>query len=274
VETLTQCRHQLEGANYKVLNRCDHKNLESFQISKVFCRRQASWSDILSAHYFIIEHLEGTKNPADGPTGWSDYEIGYERPVARLLATAPVESYDDLMPVIIAAQASASVVVDISAKLVDRPAADRTDSAVKEIQWEVITGALTCGGRTYVPAVNSLCRQGISLFHDNPESGHFEAPMTTERVSSDFHWPTMDSPVHKNGSGCKVCHRIKASQHARHGMNIPLEAPLQPWQGVTMDFLTDLPESIASAYTMIPFIVDRLIRMAIYLPWRKDIDSP
>jgi len=82
VETLTQCRHQLEGANYKVLNRCDHKNLENFQISKVFCRRQASWSDILSAHNFVIKHLGGTKNPADGPTGWPDYEIGYERPVA------------------------------------------------------------------------------------------------------------------------------------------------------------------------------------------------
>jgi hypothetical protein len=41
-----------------------------------------------------------------------------------------------------------------------------------------------------------------------------------------------------------------------------------------MDFVTDLPESTASAYSGILVIVDRLTKMAIYLPCRKDIDSP
>jgi hypothetical protein len=35
VETLKQWRHYLEGTNYKVIIRCDHKNLEYFQTSKV-----------------------------------------------------------------------------------------------------------------------------------------------------------------------------------------------------------------------------------------------
>jgi hypothetical protein len=38
VETQKQWRHYLEGANYKVLIRCDHKNLEYFQASKVLSR--------------------------------------------------------------------------------------------------------------------------------------------------------------------------------------------------------------------------------------------
>jgi transposase InsO family protein len=41
-----------------------------------------------------------------------------------------------------------------------------------------------------------------------------------------------------------------------------------------MDFVTDLPESMASGYTGILVIVDRLTKMAFYLPCRKDIDSP
>jgi hypothetical protein len=45
-------------------------------------------------------------------------------------------------------------------------------------------------------------------------------------------------------------------------------------EGVTMDFVTDLPESTASAYTSILVVVDRLTKMAIYLPCRKDVDSP
>jgi hypothetical protein len=41
-----------------------------------------------------------------------------------------------------------------------------------------------------------------------------------------------------------------------------------------MDFVTDRPESTASAYTGILVVVDRLTKMAIYLPCRKDVDSP
>jgi len=40
-----------------------------------------------------------------------------------------------------------------------------------------------------------------------------------------------------------------------------------------MDFVTDLPESKASVYTGILVIVDRLTQLAIYSPWRNDIDS-
>jgi hypothetical protein len=41
-----------------------------------------------------------------------------------------------------------------------------------------------------------------------------------------------------------------------------------------MDFVTDLPESMASGYTGILVIADRLTKMAIYLPCRKGIDLP
>jgi len=80
--------------------------------------------------------------------------------------------------------------------------------------------------------------------------------------------------VRKYVAGCELCHRIKAPQHARHGLNMPLQPPSQPWEGVTMDFVTDLPEPTTSAYTGILVVVDRLTKMVIYLPCRKDIDSP
>jgi hypothetical protein len=54
---------------------------------------------------------------------------------------------------------------------------------------------------------------------------------------------------------------------------MPIEPPSQPWEGVTMDFVIDLTESTESAYTGILVVVDRLTKMAIYLPCRKDVDS-
>jgi hypothetical protein len=49
--------------------------------------------------------------------------------------------------------------------------------------------------------------------------------------------------------------------------------PNLTWEGVTTDFVADLPESTASAYTDILVVVDRLTKMAIYLPCRKDSDA-
>jgi hypothetical protein len=74
---MKQWRHHLEGARYKILIQCDHKNLVYFQTTKVLSRRQARWAKILSAYDFTIEHLDSTKNPADGPSQRPDYEEGY-----------------------------------------------------------------------------------------------------------------------------------------------------------------------------------------------------
>jgi len=263
VKTLKQWRHYLEGANRKVSIRCDHKNLEYFQTSKVLSRRQARWSETLLAYDFVIQRLEGTKNPADGPSRRPCHEIGYERPVAQLLATVPVEPYDDLMPAIIAAQASDPLAADVPANVVDRPVPDGTCTAEEESQGKVVTGVLTYEGRIYIPAVESLRGKVISVFHDNPESGHFGALKTTELVSRDFYWPVMDSHESKYVSGCEVCHRIKAPRRARYGINMPLEIPSRPWEGLTMAFVTDLPESTASGYTVMLVIVDRLTMMAM-----------
>jgi len=122
--------------------------------------------------------------------------------------------------------------------------------------------------------IDSLRGRVISLFHDNPESGHFGALKTPELASRDFYWPAMDSHVRRCVSGCEVCHRIKAPRHARYGINMPLKTPSRPWEGVRMDFVTDLPESTASGYSGILVIVVRLTKMAIDLPCWKDIDSP
>ena len=135
-------------------------------------------------------------------------------------------------------------------------------------------GGIDLRGRIYVPAVDSPCGKVISLFHDNPESGHFGALKTTELVSRDFYCPAMDSHVCKYVSGCIVCHRIKAPRHARHGIKMPLETPTRPSEGITMDFVTYLLVSTASGNSLILIILDRLTKMAIYLQYQKDIDSP
>ena len=254
---MKQWRHYLEGTNHKVLIQCDHKNLEYFETSKVLSRRHARWAGILSSYNFAFEHLEGKNNPADGPSRRPDYEIGHERPTAQLLATLAtninVELYDDLLPAIKAAQETDSLVIGVKSRINDTSSIGNLDAKTGE-QWRRVAGALTYEGRIYVP--EALQSKVISLFHNHPESGHFGALKTAELVSRDFYWPAMDTTVRRYIAGCELCHRIKAPRHTRHALNMPLKRPSHPWEGVPMDFVTDLPESTTSGYTGILVVVD------------------
>jgi len=185
--------------------------------------RQARWADILSSYDFIIEHLEGKTNPADGPSRRPNYEISYEHMTAKLLATLAAttitESYDNLLPEIKAAQETDFLAAEIRPTLVDVSTAD-------ESHWRSINRALTYERRISLPV--ALCSRVTSLFHDNPKSSHFRALKTAELVSRDFYWPAMESEIAKYVAGCELCHQIKASCHTCYGLNMPLSPPSRP----------------------------------------------
>jgi hypothetical protein len=105
------------------------------------------------------------------------------------LIETPVEPYDDLLPAIKTAQATDHMAVDVFGKLVNKLLAHGEDNTDKE--WTVVAGALTYERSILVPTDETLRGQVISVFHDNPESGHFEALKTAELVSRDFYWPGM-----------------------------------------------------------------------------------
>jgi len=175
-------------------------------------------------------------------------------------------------------QASDSLAADVNRRIVGIPMVGLPDlprqAEDSSKEWKVTAGALTYEGRIYVPADDTLHSQVISLFHDNPESGHFGTLKTAELVSRDFYWPAMDATVREYLSSSELCHWIKAPRHNQHGLNMPLQPPSRTWEAVTMDFVSVLPESTASKYTGILVIVDWLRQMATYLPSRKDIHSP
>jgi hypothetical protein len=136
----------------------------------------------------------------------------------------------------------------LSAAIVDIPDLQRINSLEEQStnKWKVTTRVLTYEGRIFIPKDDLLHNKVISLLQDNPESGHFGALKTAELGPRDLHWPSMDATVQKYIARCELCHRIKAPWHAHHGTNMPLTPPSRPWEEVTMDFITDLPESTAS----------------------------
>lgn len=72
----------------------------------------------------------------------------------------------------------------------------------------------------------------------------------------------------------ELCHQIPVLRHPCHEFYMLLQSSFDPWEGVTMDLVSDLLESTTSVYTRILQVVDELSKMAIYLPSWKVIDSP
>jgi len=246
VQTSTQWRHYLEGSNHKILIQCDHNNLEYFKTSKVLSRMPMGWAEILSSYDFVIQHLEGKMNPADGPSRRPDYDEAYKRPTTRLLATlaaTTVSPFDDLLQAIKAAQHTDPLPTDMKNEIddPDLPKTGGHDGSMDreaDMQWKVIAGAPTFEGRIYVP--QTLRNQVISLFYDNPESGHFGALRTSELVSRDIYGLGQDTTLRKYVACREVCHQNKAPCHAQYGVNMPRPPPYNPWDGITMDSVTNL----------------------------------
>jgi hypothetical protein len=141
------------------------------------------------------------------------------------------------MPAIIAGQASDPLAAHVSATQVHRPTIQDTATTKEESQWIVVAGVLTYERRIYLPAVDSLRGKVISLFHDNPESGHFGALKTTELVSRDFYWPVMDSRVRMSA----------AAKYATESTN-----RVTPGTGTTCPWRHDHGHGKASRWTSSP----------------------
>jgi len=187
-------------------------------MSKVLSRRQARWAEILASYDVVIQPLEGNKNHPDGPSRRPDHEESYERPPAPLLATlaaTTVSPFHDLLPATNAADDTDPLLTDMKSEI-SYPCIpneqDRSTDKEADMQWKVIPGALTFEVRIYVPI--TLCNQVISLFHNNPESGHLGALRTGELVSTVFYWLGLETTVWKYVAGGHVCHRFKVPRHA------------------------------------------------------------
>jgi len=140
------------------------------------------------------------------------------------------------------------------------------------MHWKVLAESFTVDGRIYVP--EALCNQALGFFNDIPVSSHVGALRTAEHVSNDLCWLELDTTVQKYITRCDIWHWINAPRQAQYGANM-LQPPLYNcWNGIKIDFITDLTELTKSGYTTIMVIVDQWTKIEIYPPFPKDIDTP
>ena len=123
-------------------------------------------------------------------------------------------------------------------------------------------GLLLVSNLIYVPEI--LRTKIISSSHDPPAAGHSGRKKTFELISRDFWWPKVRSTIEQYIRNCDTCARIKPVRHAPFGYLKPLEITQKRWQSISLDFVTGLP--ISSGYNMLLVVVDRLTKIAHFIP--------
>lgn len=284
-------RHYLEGAPQVIDVVTDHKNLEYFSSTKMLSRRQARWSEYLSAFNLLIRFRPGklgakpdslTRRPDVYPKrGDSDYASNNPhnfRPVfsSEQLATSLRATYLEAPALrAVALMDFEALQQDILAGLEVDTVAQRHISEITEgnppegYPWSLSdSGMLLFRGRIYVPdhtpQKGNLRLRVMQDKHDHPTAGHVGQNKTLALIRREYVWPELRADVISFCKSCVPCSRAKAPRHRPYGTIQPLPIPTRPWHSISMDFIEFLP--LSDGHDAIFVIVDRLTKQSIFLP--------
>uniref|UniRef100_A0A670ILS5 Gypsy retrotransposon integrase-like protein 1 n=1 Tax=Podarcis muralis TaxID=64176 RepID=A0A670ILS5_PODMU len=255
-------RHFLIGAKHTVQVRTDHKNLEYWRTAKLQSQRHIRWAELFADFDFRIEYIPGDNNVIADALSRKPQYLEEAAPAAARHIFAPQ------------AWACTSAAVDLEAVRRALQADPFAQSKMEEVrrgtakddEFQIRDGLLTRKGALYVPG-DDLRAKVLQQLHDAPSAGHFGKEKTTELVARDFWWPQMRGEVAEYVARCDTCQRSKPVHQKPAGLLEPLETPLQPWERVALDFVTDLPSSRGKTAVLV--VVDLFTKMAHFIPCAK-----
>jgi hypothetical protein len=280
-------RHYLQSRKpVKILS--DHMNLTRWiTLDITASQRMIRWAETLSYYNFTIEHLAGAKNvAADGLSRRSDHldVVKFEKEGDEYKHTYLLrpEHFLPFTPEDFKRIATIKIKPDnyIIKKISELLKADKIAQTALKLQpnkqWKKLKVSnsievLTFEGLIYVPNNREIKRLILQSRHDANFAGHFGRRKTLDLVRRDFYWPGMTSYIIEYIKTCDVCQRNRIDTHKPYGKLQPLPIPDAPWSHIGYDMVGPLPES--KGYNAIMTIVDRLTKMAHFIPCRTDLDT-
>uniref|UniRef100_A0A0W0FF01 RNA-directed DNA polymerase n=1 Tax=Moniliophthora roreri TaxID=221103 RepID=A0A0W0FF01_MONRR len=277
VWALQTWRHYLMEGPHPVTVLCDHKNLTYFRTAQKLNRRQARWSLILSMFNLRLVHVPGREMvQSDVLSRRDDHVQGMD------------DDNDDV--ILLPERLFINVVdLDLQAKLQDRLGSDDfhkmtleslTTKGVPPIKsalsdWEVNDSLIRYQGWIYVPDDVLLRREITKTIHEGQPFGHPGQFGTLDLVQRDYWWPGMAKFVKNFVDGCATCQQMKINTHpTKVGLQPIAGVPnATPFQIITMDLVTDLPES--HSFDTVMVVVDHSSsKGVIFIPCTKTLDAP
>ncbi|GJP41373.1 hypothetical protein CLOM_g1045 [Closterium sp. NIES-68] len=119
--------------------------------------------------------------------------------------------------------------------------------------------------KIWVPNYPPLRQLLLEEYHDVLYAGHFGGNKTLTGIAKHYYWPHMADDVQKFVTSCDTCQRMKSNKQKKAGLLQPLPVPEQPWQVVSLDFITTLPPT-TSSHDAILVVIDKFSKMRHFIP--------
>jgi hypothetical protein len=249
----------------------DHANLLTIATKQILNRRQARWALELSEIPFTMSHRPGVDNKrADALTRRSS-DKSQVTSSPQLIIQPHKLKLSCLQPAdFLSSQTKDPWAMGVLKALKEKaPKHPDIDLASCSCDHDNL---VTVNGLIYVPP--DLRVKIIKSRHDHPAAGHPGQAATFELITRDFWWPKLRKDISQFIRNCETCHRIKPVRHAPYGLLKPLSVPQRRWESVSMDFIVGLPSSGTSSSDCILVVVDRLTKMAHFIPCLSTLDAP
>ena len=272
VQAFREWRRYLLQSPHKTVVLTDHKNLEYFRASHDLQRRQIRWQVELDEFYFGFQHRPGKQSvKPDALSRKFDHEEAKKDNKAQILLPDKwfinsIEAMDVQVPFLeelYKEQCKDEIIQEFNKRLEGNPPPRGWKrQPLHDNVW-------TFYDKIYVP--KPLRRIVFSMVHSDIVSGHPGQKPSIEKTQRTFYWPTLKDDISKWVQQCDVCQRHKNFPGKKVGLLVPNEIPTKPWEIVSMDMLTDLPES--EGFDALLIIVDRFSKMIRIIRTNKTMNS-
>jgi transposase InsO family protein len=129
-------------------------------------------------------------------------------------------------------------------------------------------------GQTVIPDAPGLRQEILYELHDAPYSGHPGVQKTLDAVKRLYWWPKWAADVQQYVQTCACCQRNKPLNDKPLGVLHPLPIPRDKWESVSMDFITQLPQTNGTTrYDAIVVFVCSLTKMVRIAPTTSDVTA-
>jgi hypothetical protein len=158
--------------------------------------------------------------------------------------------------------------------------AQNDNEGMKHIHEKIEAGKAKCfrkddqgivwfNNRIVVPKNEELRRQILDEAHLSRYSIHPKSTEIYQDLKQHYWWTKMKIEIARYVARCDTCKRVKAIHMKTVGPLQFLPIPTWKWEDISMDFIVGLPKT-AKGYDSIWVIIDRLMKIAHFLPVKTD----